>query len=194
MSRGPELGLELGVLARTRGGGRDLIGLVAKQLDAASQLVRIGQELGRGRDAGAPGPVRLRDLRQQRSVAAEPVEQAQLARRLEEALLLVLAVDLGQACAERRQPADGHRAIVDPHERAAVGPDLAADDDRSLPRGDHLCQRIVVRGDRGVEDRLHAGGIGPGANLVGRGTSAERERKRVDDQRLARRRSRRSAP
>ena len=186
MGRGPELRLELGVLADARSGGSNLIGLVAKQLDAARELVRIGQELGGGSDAGAPGSVRLGDVRNELAMATEAVHQAQLTRWLEEPLLLVLAVDLRETSAKPSQPADGHRPVVGPHERAPVGPDLAPHDERPVPRGHHLGHRIVVRGSRSVEDRLHASGIGPGADLVGRGAGAERERERVDDQRLAR--------
>ena len=163
----------------------DLIGLVAEQLDAPGELVGVGQELGRGGYAGAPGAVRIGDRVHEGGVSAETVEQAQLARRFEEALLLVLAVDLGEPRAERRKAADRDRAVVQPHARATVRSDLPPHDDRSLARLDQVRQRIVVGRQRGIEDRLDAGGIGPGADLVGGGTGAEREGDGVHDERLA---------
>ena len=185
VGRGPELRFELGVLAGPRGRCGDLIGLVAEELDASRELVRIGQELGRGGHAGAPGAVRIGDRLHEGGVPAEAVQQAQLARRLEESLLLVLAVDLGEARAERGKAADRDRPIVHPHARATVRSDLPPHDDRSLARLDQVRQRIVVGRHRGIEDRLDAGGIGPGAHLVGGGSGPEREGDGVHDERLA---------
>ena len=67
-----------------------------EQLDTSRQPVGVGQELGRGGHAGAPGAVRIGDRVHEGGVPAETVQQAQLARRFQETLLLVLAVDLGE--------------------------------------------------------------------------------------------------
>ena len=182
---GAQLCLELRVLAGARRGSGDLIGLVTEELNATCQLVRIGQKLGRGDHAGAPGAVGIGDGLHQGGVTAEAVEQAQLARWLEESLLIVLAVDLREAGPERREAADRDRAVVQAHGRTTVGSDLPTHDDRPLARLDQVRQRVVVGRGRSVEDRLDAGGIGPGADLVGGGARAERECDGVDDQRLA---------
>jgi len=117
---------------------------------------------------------------------AEAVQQRQLPFRHKEALLLVLAVDLGQPLPERGEAAHRHAAVVDAHRGASIGADLAAHDRLALAGSQHVGQRIVgERRDR-VEHRLDPGGIGPGPHLVGGGTGAQRQGQRVHDQRLAR--------
>ncbi len=87
----------------------------------------------------------IADGRQLVEMAAEPVEERQLARGLEQALLVVLSVDLAEPRTQPRQAADGDRAVVDASDRAAVRTNLAPHDDAALPGLHHLAHRVVGR-------------------------------------------------
>ena len=78
----------------------------------------------------------------------ETIEQGQLPVTGQQALLLMLPVDLGQPRAQRGQAADRHAAVVDAHHGAAVRANLAPDDGHPLAGGKHVGQRVVVIGMR----------------------------------------------
>ena len=118
----------------------------------------------------------------------EAVEQLQLADRLQQPLVLVLAVDLDQRVAEPFEEADGHRRVV--HERAvaAGAGQLAPDDDLAVVVGDE--PGVVENGARAVgaserEERLDRRRLGVGADHVGLRATAAHEHDRVDQDRLA---------
>ncbi len=156
-----------------------------QQLDATGQLVRVGDQLRGGRDAAAPGVKPVGDKVDRVAMSSEPVEQSQLARGLEEPLLVVLTVDLAQGRAEGRQPTDSHGSVVHAGDRSTIGADLATDDDDSVAGGHHLVHRVAGRQLGSVEDRLDARGGGIGAHLVAGGPGAEGQGDRIDHQRLA---------
>ena len=172
------------VLAGLQRGGRDLVDLVAEQLAAPLELAVVGQQLGGGGDGRAPRAPRLTDGCD--IVAAEAVEQRELVGTLRQALLLVLAVDLGQPCPERGQPADCHRPVVDARHRATVGAHLAPHDGHPALSAHDVVERRIGRGRHVVEDGLDAEPLGAGAHLVSGGARAERERQRVHHERLPR--------
>ena len=70
--------------------------------------------------------MRLAQLRCGSLQATVSVEQAALDRRVEQPLLLVLAVHLDQQAADLAQQAGADRLVVDEAARAAVGADHAA--------------------------------------------------------------------
>ena len=92
----------------------------------------------------APGAVRVRPAATTLLQLPEAVEQGQLPVGGQQALLLVLAVDLGQPLPERGEAAHRHAAVVDAHQRAAIGADLAAHDRHPVAGGQHVGQRIIV--------------------------------------------------
>ena len=98
---------------RSRGRG-DLVRLVLGELEPARQLARIdassrsAARLARQRATGAG------HRRTQLVVAAERVEQVALPALVEQALLLVLAVDLDERPDLVRQAGGGDRRVVDP--------------------------------------------------------------------------------
>ena len=91
----------------------------------------------------------------------------------EQALLLVLAVDLDQRLDDRREPRGGDRLVVDARHGAAHGGHLADADER------------LRREPATVEQRLHArrGGAVPHQGRVR--AAAHHQRQGVDEQRLA---------
>ena len=103
MRRGPQRRLQLRVLADAWARTLDLLDLVSEQLDAPGELVLVGQQFRGSGNRRPPLPVQRPDPLEHGRVPAEPVEQRELPRRLEEALLVVLPMDLTQPRAERRQ-------------------------------------------------------------------------------------------
>src|SRR5260370_247552 len=104
----------------------------------------------------------------------EPIEQLELARGLEEPLVLVLAVDLDEVVAEPLEQRHGHRRVVDAGPIAAPARELAAHDELALLEGQPPLVQDVPHPapGLGVEDRLHGGGLGVGADHVGLGAGA----------------------
>ena len=107
---------------------------------------------------------------------AERVEQVALDPLVEEPLLVVLAVDLDERSGRLGQSRRRDRLVVDPGGRAAGRAHLADDDERL--------------GDP-VEERLDPGDVGAVADEAAVRPGAERQPERVDEQALARARSRR---
>ena len=121
-------------------------------------------------------------------VLGERVEQRAMRRRVEQAALLALALDLDEAVAELAQQPDAGRLVVDEGAAAAVGRHQPAQHDRAgeVGRDAGLAQnrrgRMVVRdgelgGDRGL--------LGAGAHQAGIGAPPERQPERIEQDRLA---------
>ena len=170
------------VLARLHRCGRDLVDLVAQQLHPARQLVLVGEHLRGLGDGPTPRAVRRCHFQHAAIQLPETIEQGQLPVAGQQALLLMLSVDLGQPRAQRGEAAHRHAAVVDAHHGAPVGANLAPDDGHPLAGGEHVGQRVVLVGGDIGEDRFDTRRIGPGPHLVGGGTCAQRQGQRVDDQ------------
>ena len=180
------------VLVRLHRRGRDLVDLVAQQLHPARQLVLVGEHLrglgdGPAARRGAPlPPPRTRPSsspkRSSRASCRSPAS-----RRCCSCCPWISA---SRAPSVARPPTVTLRSLTRTT-RAAVGANLAPDDGHALAGGEHVGQRVVVIGGDIGEDRFDTRRIGPGPHLVGGGASAKRQGQRVDDQRLARARSRR---
>ena len=97
------------------------------------------------------------------------VEQVALPALVEEARLLVLAVDLDQGPGRRGEPAGRHRLVVDAG-HGATGRRHLADADERLRQP--------------VEQRLDPRRLGPVADEPGVGPRPEREAQRVDEEAL----------
>ena len=142
MLGGRQPGADLVGLAGSQPCRRDLGRLVLEQVDPAGQLARVDRQL---RERGAVGAPALDDVghrRTGRAVTAERVEQVALPALVEQALLVVLAVDLDQRPDLVGEPRGGRGQVVEPGGRAAAGRDLANRDERLR---------------QAVEERLHPG-------------------------------------
>ena len=91
--------------------------------------------------------------------------------RDQQALLLVLAVDLDQGPDDGRQPSGGDSFVIDPSHAAPAGADFA-DADKRLRYA--------------VEQRLHARRLRAVADEAGVGAPTQHQRQRIDEQALAR--------
>ena len=118
------------------------------------------------------------------------IEQGAVAARIDEAAIVMLAVDLDERPADLAQQRDPDRLVVDERLAAAVSPDLPPRDER-LARLD-LHARVVERtGDHGgqpgeLERRGHARALLARAHEAAVGAVAEDEAQRVEQDRLAR--------
>ena len=160
------------VLVGLQRGRLNLVRLVPKELRAALQLVRIHHELLGPRRSRAPCPPRLPDRGDKLRVASEAIEQRPLAIRGEQPLVLVLPVNLGDPAAECGEGADRDRTVVDPRQRSPVRGDLAADDERAVPKVHQLVERVLRIARDIVEDRLNAQSVGSAADQVAGASSA----------------------
>ncbi len=184
---------------RARGGERLLLaGLRRQRRELVPDVAPIGflgrgtLEVGReraarllGRAPYLPGGAHRGDQRRERE-AAMMVKQRALQRRLEQRLLLVLAVDLDQQLAEPAQQAAADRLVVDEGARAAVGRDQAAQHQLVLGGdavlGEQALHAAVAevgerRGDRALRRTL--------AHQRAVGAPAEREPHGIEQDRLA---------
>ena len=146
-------------LAGAQARRRDLGRLVLEELQPARELARIDRR-ARARAArfSRQRSTARRHRGAQRLVPAERVEQVALPALVEEALLVVLAVDLDERPDLVGEPRRGHRRVVEPGGRAAAGGDLAHRDERLR---------------QPVEQRLDAGGLRAVADERGVGARAE---------------------
>src|SRR2546425_838737 len=144
----------------------------AAALEVLPRLAVLGEERG--------------EALAQRLGVGEPVQQVELARGLEQALVLVLAVDLDERVPEALEQADRHRRVVDERAVAAAARELATHHDLALL---HRESRLVERGRHAAvghgEHRFHGGALGVGADHVGRGAAAARQEEGVDQDGLA---------
>ncbi len=147
-------------LARPKVRRRDLGRLVLEQVDAASQLARIDRQLGQGRPVRAPALDRPARGVAGLAEPAERIEQVALPALVEEALLLVLAVDLDERSDLVGEPRRRRGEIVDAGRGAPAGAHLADGDERL---------------GQAVEERLHAGRLGAVADEPGVGPGAADE-------------------
>ena len=149
---------------------RDLGRLVLEQVQPARHLARVE----RGRIERGPVLAPPLDGAGHRAaqllVATEAVEQVALPALVEQAALVVLAVDLDEGADLVRQAGRGDRRVVDARRGPAAGRDLADRDQR-------LRQPI--------EQRLDARGLGAVADQGRVGAGAHREPEGVDQQALA---------
>ena len=108
-------------LAGPQARGRDLGRLVLEQVEPAGQLARVDRELGQGRAVGPPALDASAIAARARSVTAERVEQVALPALVEQALLVVLAVDLDERPDLVGEARGGRRHVVEPRGGAAPG-------------------------------------------------------------------------
>ena len=125
--------------------GGDLRGLVLEQLEPSCQLARLDRQLGERRPVRPPALDRGGHLATKLLVSAERIEQVALPALVEQALLLVLAVDLDERPDLLGQPRSGHGLVVEPSRRAAAGRDLADRDDRLGDRSKSASTRRAPR-------------------------------------------------
>ena len=118
----------------------------------------------------------------------EGVEQFAVGRRVEEAALLALALDLGKIVAELAQQPDACRLVIDKGAAAAVGGDDAAQHDRAGEIGRDAGLVENGRGGMIAADRELGGDgglLGAGADKARIGAAAERQRQRIHQDRFA---------
>ena len=113
MARQLEPRAQLLGLAVTEAGARDLLDLMAEQLEPSLDLAWLQREPGELRSVLPPALDRPLHLGAQALVAAERIEQLPLPALVEEARLLVLAVDLDEAPNGLCEPAGGHGLVVE---------------------------------------------------------------------------------
>jgi hypothetical protein len=136
---------------------------------------------GAQRGPGGPGPGELG------LAAGEGVEQRAMPARVEQAAVVVLAVDLDEVGGERAQGLGSDPAVVDEGACPAVGGD-GAPQDQPLARvearlGEHRLRRVAPRE---LEVGHHLAPLGAGAHEPCPAPPAEREGERVEQDRLAR--------
>ena len=167
---GPQASLDLVGLADAQVSGRDLARLVLREVEPADQLAGIDRQLGQRGPVRPPPLDRPGDGLASHPRAAVGIEEVALDALVEEALLVVLAVDLDQPADRLGQTRGGHRLVVEARRGAAAGLDLADDDER-------LGQPL--------EQRLHPGPVRPVPDQPGVHSRTEGEPQRVDEQALA---------
>ena len=178
-------GAELGDGLRRELLAVELVDLVLQPLDALGDVAYRAQAVAFAQQR-APVAGGGADPGQRRVVAAEGVEQHQLAAAGEQRLVLVLAVDLHQQPGEFAQLRDRRGAAVDPGPRAAVGaqgaPQLA---------GDAVVEILFAQPGQGlrtalqVELRVQLGARGAVTDHAAVRALPGQEAERVDQQRLA---------
>ena len=130
MLGGRQPGADLVGFADSQPCRRDLGRLVLEQLEASGQLARLDGELGQRGAVRAPAGDGVGDRAPCIGVAAIRVEQVPLPALIEEALLVVLAMDLDEGPGHVRQPARGDGLIVEPRRRSPRRRHLADRDQR----------------------------------------------------------------
>jgi hypothetical protein len=183
------LGGQLGLLPHPDLGGRDLIQLVAEQVDLAFALAGPGDQLVQlAGDGPQPPPAGgERGPRSQDGLAGVAVEQVALDAGAEQVLELVLAVHLDQGPDDVGDRGHGGHAALELGPAASLDQDLA---------GDHDLPLLVIDpgggqggGDLGVVAGLQAafdqGGRPAGTDRARVGPPPEQQGEGVDDHGLA---------
>lgn len=106
----------------------------------------------------APGGIRTGHCRAVTAKAGKGVEQIAVGGGIEQAVLIMLAVNLDQCLAQTAQEADADRLVIDEGAAAAVTPDYPADNQHLVAGNFHLVEqrqrRVVIRqvklGNNGV--------------------------------------------
>ena len=115
------------------------------------------------------------------------IEQHALRVGAQQRLVGVLAVDVDEELADFAQLLGGRRRTVDVAARAAAGIEDAPQDQFFIPVEIVGRQPFADRRQPGdVEGRRHLGPFAAGAHDTGVGALAERQRQRIDQDRLAR--------
>jgi hypothetical protein len=167
---GIEASPDLGRLSRPELRGGDLIRLVLVELETARQLARIELQLGKGSPVGAPAVDGRGDIASELAIVAERVEQVALPALVEQALLLVLAMDLDERPDNIGESRSGDGLVIEPRRRATCGRELSGCD-----------QRLRNAIEEGRDPRC----LGAVSDERGVGARPRRESERVDDQALA---------
>ena len=120
MLGGRQPGADLVGLADSQPCGRDLGRLVLEQVHPAGELARVDRQLRQRRAVGPPAFHDAGHRHPGRFVTAIGVEQVALPALVEQALLVVLAVDLDQRPDLVGEPRGGRGLIVEPGRRATA--------------------------------------------------------------------------
>ena len=146
----------------------------------------------RGRRVRAPAPTSGAQpactSAELRFVAAEGIEQRELAAARHQRLVFVLAVDLDQQPGEFGELRERRRPAVDPGLRAAVGADGAAQLAGVVASSSSSCSRSQAGRFGRVDEGEHGdqfGALGAVADHAAVGARAGQEAERIDQQRLA---------
>ena len=177
-----QLGLlaRLGLRRRELGDGVAQIFLIA----ARARQRRLGLYPRRG--TRPPLPPVVADLGRLVGEAAEGIEHGAVVGAVEQALLLELAFDLHQRLADAAEEGDADGLVVDEGAAAAVGAELAAEDDVAVVGQALLVEQRahgMVGGDR--ELGADAGLPGAGAEQLQVGAAAEGQAERIQEDRFA---------
>ncbi len=159
---------------------------VAQILLVAAGARQRGLGLGAGGCGGPPVPPAVADLGRLLAEAAEGVEHGAVVGAVEQALLLELALDLHQQLADTPQQGDADGLVVDEGAAAAVGAELAAQDDVAVV-GEALLVEQCAHGMVGDNRELGADAGLPGARAeqLQIGAAAEGEAEGIQQDRLA---------
>ena len=149
-------------------------------------MLQLRRDLGTRPLQLAPACMREAQLRDCFLEATVSVEQATLDRRVEQPLLLVLAVHLDQQAADLAHQAGADRLVVDEAARATVGADHAAQHQVVLRRdavlGEQCLDRIARRGrEHGADACLR----GAPTHQIAVRPAAQRQSQGIEQDRLA---------
>ena len=117
-------------LAGPEPGRGDLVRFVLEEVDPPGQLARVDRQLRERGPVRAPALDHVGHRGTSRGMPAERVEQVALPALVEQALLVVLAVDLDQRPDLVGEPGGGRGDVVEPGGRPAAGRHLADRDER----------------------------------------------------------------
>ncbi len=159
-----------------------------------AQVVLLGARLGERAfgvgaflDERAPGAPGALGRLERRAMSAKVVERDAVSRRVHEAALGELRLDLDQALADLAHQSDARRLVVDEGAAAPVGAEIAAQDERvagggKAGVGDERARRMVRRQrELGADHRL----LGAAAHQRAVRAHAERQAQRVEQDRFA---------
>ena len=158
-------------LAGPEPGRGDLLRFVLEEVHPPRQLARVDRQLRQRGPVRAPALDHVGRRGTSRGMPAVRVEQVALPALVEQALLVVLAVDLDQRPDLVGEPGGGRGDVVEPGGRPAVGRDLANGDQRLR---------------KAVEQRLDPRRLGAVADEARVRARSPHEPEGIDQQALAR--------
>ena len=159
------------VLSRSRSDAIDLLDPELQELDARRKLPRIHPRRIEAAPRVLPARAGGRDLRGRGLESGVGIQESDVRPRIQQCLVLMLAVDVDEPPAQRPQRRRGRECVVQEHPAAALGRDFAADDGL-------VSLRVL-------ECRLDEGPGRAGANQVPASPLADQQAERADDDRLA---------
>ena len=182
------LGAELRLLARTEPRRVELADLEPQQV-LALRPVALGGACAVDVVSGRPElRTQAPDPLAQVIGVGEAVEQLELTCRREQALMLVLTMDLDEVVSQPFEQPDRHRGVIGERPVAPGAAQLPTEDELPVvePETGLVEQRRHGVAGLDLENRLHGGrlGIGPDDVPLGSGTTDEEDR--IDEHRLAR--------